>query len=107
MKVLKFGGTSVGSIENIRIVKQILDEQEGPCAVVVSALGGVTDQIIQMATLASERNTDFRQEMSTFRVRHVDAVKALITGEACEFTLTEVKSLVDEFQEALQGIYLL
>lgn len=107
MKVLKFGGTSVGTKENIEIVKQVLEDQTAPCAVVVSAFGGVTDQIISIATLASERNTAFRAEMATIRERHLALVKALMTGESCEFTLREVDSMVNEFQEALQGIYLL
>ncbi len=107
MKVLKFGGTSVGTTENIRIVKTILEEQSGPCAVVVSALGGVTDQIIRIATMASERNTAFREEMKIIRDRHTETVKDLMSGEACDATLKEVEAMVDEFQEALQGIYLL
>ncbi len=76
MKVLKFGGTSVGTTENIKVVKQILEEQTGPCAVVVSAFGGVTDQIIRIATMASERNTAFREEMKMIRDRHIGTVKA-------------------------------
>jgi aspartokinase/homoserine dehydrogenase 1 len=107
MKVLKFGGTSVGSVANIRIVKGILDQQEGPCAVVVSAFGGVTDQIIRMATLASERDISFRREMADLRKRHVEAVRELVTDEARELCLREVNSLTKELHEALQGIYLL
>ncbi|MEN8158178.1 MAG: bifunctional aspartate kinase/homoserine dehydrogenase I [Bacteroidota bacterium] len=107
MKVLKFGGTSVGSTDNIKIVKEILEAQEGTCAVVVSAFGGVTDQIIRIATMASERDRSFREEMTTIRERHAEAVKALIPGEAQEATMKEVDTLVDEFQDALQGIYLL
>ncbi len=56
MKVLKFGGTSVGTPKNIRIVKKILEDQDQACAVIVSAFGGVTDQIIRTATMAGERN---------------------------------------------------
>jgi aspartokinase/homoserine dehydrogenase 1 len=107
MKVLKFGGTSVGSTENIRIVKQILDGQTRPVAVVVSAFGGVTDQIIRMATMASDRDPAFREEMKTIRDRHYGAVRALMSGEKCDLALGEVESLVEEFQDALQGIYLL
>ncbi|MCP4309781.1 MAG: bifunctional aspartate kinase/homoserine dehydrogenase I [Bacteroidetes bacterium] len=107
MKVLKFGGSSVGSTENIKVVKQILGEQTGPCAVVVSALGSVTDQIIRIASMASERNTAFREEMSTIRERHIETVNTLMSGETREFTLREVESLIGEFQDALQGIYLL
>ena len=53
MKVLKFGGTSVGSPENIRIVRKVLEGQQQTCIVVVSAFGGITDQLIRTAMLAS------------------------------------------------------
>ena len=105
MKVLKFGGTSVGSTENIKIVKKILEGQEQACAVVVSAFGGVTDQIIHTANLASERNQDFSNEITIIRERHFDAVNELLEGEQKEITLKEVDSLLHEFQDVLQGIY--
>lgn len=107
MKVLKFGGTSVGTTENIRIVRQILEEQSVPCAVVASAFGGVTDLIIRTATLASERNPEYRNEMITIGDRHFEAVKELMEGDRCEETLRKVDALIGEFQDALQGIYLL
>ncbi len=105
MKVLKFGGTSVGSTENLRIVKKILEGQEQPCAVVVSAFGGLTDQIIQTAKLASTRNKAFKSEVATIRERHLHAVRELMEGESLEFTLLEVESLLNEFGDVLQGVY--
>jgi len=107
MKVLKFGGTSVGSTTNIRIVREILEKQAVPAVVVVSAFGGVTDEIIRMATLASERDNSFREGMEALRLRHRRAVEELMEGEEQEFTLREVDSLMEEFQDSLQGIYLL
>ena len=104
---MKFGGTSVGSTDNIRLVGQILENQESACVVVVSAFNGVTDQIIHTATLASERDPLFRDELIIIRNRHFDAVTTLLEGEQREFTLKEVDSLVNEFQDVLQGIYLL
>ncbi len=105
MNVLKFGGTSVGSTENIKIVKRILEGQEQACAVVVSAFGGVTDQIIHTANLASEQNQAFRDEITIIRERHFDAVNELLEGERKEFTRNEVDSLLNEFQDVLQGVY--
>ena len=55
MKVLKFGGTSVGSVESILKVKQIVEAQDEPVIVVVSALGGITDQLIRTSPLNSDR----------------------------------------------------
>lgn len=54
MKVLKFGGTSVGTVESLKSVKQIVEENEEQVIVVVSALGGITDQLITTAKLAAQ-----------------------------------------------------
>ncbi len=105
MKILKFGGTSVGSTENLRIVKKILEEQERPCAVVVSAFGGLTDQIIRTAHLASIRNKSFKNEVTIIRERHLQTVRDLMEGESLDFTLLEVESLLNEFGDVLQGVY--
>jgi aspartokinase/homoserine dehydrogenase 1 len=107
MKVLKFGGTSVGSTENIRIVGKILEEQQQDCVGVISAFGGVTDQIIRTAMLASERDPAFRKELNAIRERHVVGVNDLFRGETRDFTLKEVESMLHEFQEMLQGVALL
>jgi aspartokinase len=54
MKVLKFGGTSVGSPERIRGVKKIIESQISPCVIVVSAFQGITDELKQVSELASK-----------------------------------------------------
>lgn len=53
MKVLKFGGTSVGTVQSISNVKKIVESSDEQCIVVVSALGGITDLLIKTAKLAS------------------------------------------------------
>ena len=62
MKVLKFGGTSVGSAENIKRVKEIVLNQNDDVIVVVSALGGITDKILKAAKLASTGTENFHTE---------------------------------------------
>ena len=52
MKVMKFGGTSVGSVESILNVKKIVESQTEPVIVVVSALGGITDSLIRASSMA-------------------------------------------------------
>ena len=59
MKVLKFGGTSVGTAESLTNVKQIVTACKGQVIVVVSALGGVTNQLIQMADLAEAHSDEW------------------------------------------------
>ena len=70
MKILKFGGTSVGSADNLRRVKEIVQQQTEPVVVVVSALGGITDKILNAARMASMGTGYFQSELSTIRERH-------------------------------------
>lgn len=59
MKVLKFGGTSVGSVESIKNVKKIVEACDEPVIVVVSALGGITDKLIETARLAGTGDSEY------------------------------------------------
>jgi bifunctional aspartokinase / homoserine dehydrogenase 1 len=107
MIVLKFGGTSVGSSESIRIVREIVESQTEPCALVVSAFAGITDMIIATATKAMERDPSYKEELMEFRSIHFDTINDLLEEDKREFTLKEVDLLIDEFQDILQGVYLL
>ena len=72
MKVLKFGGTSVGSVESIRQIQQIIGQQTDDCIVVVSALGGVTDQLLHAAQLALQEEDTYMEVYQTIRQRHIN-----------------------------------
>ncbi|MCK4989194.1 MAG: hypothetical protein KAS29_01865, partial [Bacteroidales bacterium] len=61
MKVLKFGGSSVGNSENIRLVSKILKGQDEPCVVVISAFDGVTDRLIHAAQLARGQQAAYQE----------------------------------------------
>jgi len=107
MKVLKFGGTSVGSPENIRIVKNIVESQGTDCAVIVSAFGGVTDQLIATAQKAGDHDPDYREIVGKIKKRHLEAIDELIKGEKNGFTHKEVESMFNEFEGILNGVYML
>ena len=62
MKVLKFGGTSVGSVESILSVKKIVEAEEEPVVVVVSALGRITDKLIKTSKLALAGDLSYRRK---------------------------------------------
>ena len=72
MKVLKFGGTSVGSVESILSLKQIVEKeaQQGTVIVVVSALGGITDKLIATSQMAKQGNELWEQEYEAIVSRH-------------------------------------
>ena len=97
----------MGSPDNIRQAGRIISSQEAPCVVVVSAFGGITDEIIATARKAEKRNPAYRESLVRIRNRHFETINELIEGETREFTLKEVDSLINEFQDILQGVYLL
>ena len=78
MKVLKFGGTSVADTKSLSHVITILKNTSDRQFVVVSALGGITNLLIQMAEKASEGNTEFQNELSIIEQRHLSIIQEFI-----------------------------
>lgn len=109
MKVLKFGGTSVGSVESILLVKQIVEAQTEPVIVVVSALGGVTDKLIGMARMAATGDVNYETEFESLVRRHDQMVRAVIpSGTSRKRTLyRKIHSLLDELGNIYRGLFLL
>ena len=107
MKVLKFGGTSVGSVASINQVIQIVSEQKGPLAVVVSAMGGITDVLLQCGTLAAEGNDSYKTTLEEAAQRHFQAVKELIPVQQQSSLLSLVKKHCNEIEDICKGAFLL
>jgi aspartokinase/homoserine dehydrogenase 1 len=104
MKVLKFGGTSVGSAANIRKVKEIVLQQKEDTIVVVSALGGVTDLILSAARIASAGMGDFHPLLAEIKNRHKQTIDELFNGSGAMVYIAE--ELLDELEQILTGITL-
>ena len=104
MKVLKFGGTSVGSSENIRKVKKIVENQSDDVIVVVSALGGITDKILNAARMAVIGTEYFNTEITSIRERHQEVVEDLFKGERREDIKEKVAGLLDDFERVVRGV---
>ncbi len=108
MKVLKFGGTSVANAQNIRLVKNIVaDTVTDKTIVVVSAFGGVTDQLLDAAYLASVQNGDYKNVLKKLEDRHLATVKELIPIKAQSQVLSKVKSELNTLETLLEGAYLI
>ena len=75
MKVLKFGGSSVGSIESLRNVKKVIEGVKGPLVVVVSALGGVTDSLLEMARTAAAKDKSYQQDLAAMKALALDTAE--------------------------------
>ena len=108
MKVLKFGGSSVGSVNSILSVKKIVEAVEEPVIVVVSALGGITDQLIKTSEMAAKGDSAYEKEYRDIVNRHIEMVYTVIpAGESRSLLLDKVNELLSELKNIFQGIYLI
>ncbi len=108
MKVMKFGGSSVGTVNSILSVKKIVETVEEPVIVVVSALGGITDKLIETSQMAADGNAAYEKEYREILNRHIEMVYTVIpAGEARTVLLEKVNELLCELKDILQGIYLI
>lgn len=106
MRVLKFGGTSVGNTKSILNLKKIAESRELPAIVVVSALGGVTDTLIDTARAAAAGRPEYRDMMRSIVNRHHEMIYSVITRDR-DGLLNEIDGLLDELASIYQGVYLI
>ena len=108
MKVLKFGGTSVGSVNSMLSVKRIVEGVDDKVIVVVSALGGITDKLICTSKMAASGDDSYEKEMKEIVNRHIEMVYTVIpAGRGRELLLDLVNELLSELKDIFQGIYLI
>lgn len=107
MKVLKFGGTSVGSAENIQKVKEILMKQDDDVIVVVSALGGITDMILSAAKMAAIGTGYFQAELTEINTRHYEVIEKLFDGEKQTEVREKTQVLLEELERIIHGVSLI
>ena len=110
MKVLKFGGTSVGSVASILSLQKIVEKEakHQPIIVVVSALGGITDQLIATSQLALKGDERWRNEFDSIVARHHKMIDAIITDpHDRESLFNNVDSLFEQLQSIYYGVFLI
>ena len=110
MKVLKFGGTSVGSVESILSLKQIVEKEakDNHVVIVVSALGGITDKLINTSTLAVEGKEEWRQEFDSMVERHHKMIDTIITdNKKRENLFNSVDAMFEQLRSIYFGVYLI
>ena len=101
MKVLKFGGTSVGTVYSLQHVKSIVEGCDEQVVVVVSALGGITDKLINTAQLASQGDAEYLQQFKEIVRRHEDVIAGMVPAEK----EAEVRGIVEPLLEELGNIF--
>lgn len=109
MLVLKFGGTSVGSAENIEKIIAIVKEKlkTDSLIVVVSAFGGTTDALLECGRLAAAANETYKERLQQIEQRHISTVKELIPVQQQSALLSLVKKMCNEIEDLCNGIFLL
>lgn len=107
MKVLKFGGSSVGSPGRIRKVKKIVESDGSPCIVVISAFHGVTDNLKKIAELAALRKDDYIAHLEEIILLHISFARNLINVKDLDHVLEIIENNFSETKKTLEGIYLL
>lgn len=110
MKILKFGGSSLQNPESInRVIAIILNakKQDPQLAVVVSAFGGVTDQLIHIATLASRKDASYKELLKDIETRHAESVRALIDQERQEEVMEHIYTQLKELRHTVRGVFLI
>lgn len=110
MKVLKFGGTSVGSVKSILCLKRIVEKEakRQPIVVVVSALGGITDKLLATAQMALSGDELYKKEFDAMVTRHHQMIDTIITDpKKREKLFFSVDVLFDQLKSIYYGVYLI
>ena len=110
MKVLKFGGTSVGSVKSILSLKKIVEKEakKGPVVVVVSALNGITDKLIATSQLAKNGDEHYREEFDAMVSRHHQMIDTIVTDPKKRIDLfNNVDQLFEQLRSIYYGVYLI
>ena len=106
MKILKFGGTSVGSVENVKRIGEIVLNQNDKIVIVVSALGGVTDQLLSVARNAAS-GLKTADQLESIQNRHALMINGLFDQDKTQETVQLLQPLFDELEKIIQGVTLI
>tara|TARA_B100001057_G_scaffold141291_1_gene141055 strand:+ start:6805 stop:9252 length:2448 start_codon:yes stop_codon:yes gene_type:complete len=107
MKVLKFGGTSVANSKSLNKVLEIIKNQNDSIVVVVSALAGITDLLVEMLSLAESRKDNFKSNLSKIEKIHLEPIKKCIPIQNQSAIISYLKKHLNELESRLDAIFLL
>ena len=109
MQILKFGGSSVENAANINLVSQIIKTaaEKDRTAIVVSALGGITDALLKAALLAAAADESYKKDLEEIEKRHLEVVKAIMPVTQQSGILSLVKKISNDIGDICNGIFLL
>lgn len=106
MKVLKFGGSSVGTSAAMNNLKKIVEGLQEPGIVVVSALGGVTDKLIETANLAASGDDAYRRRIDGLRGRHAAMIEEMVQPQYRDSVHAFASEMLDQLSDICRGLSL-
>jgi|AGTN01.1.fsa_nt_gi aspartate kinase len=108
MKVMKFGGTSVGSPESLQLVKNIVENEKEPVIMVVSALNGVTDRLLLAADFALNANSGYQSLLDEIVGRHEEIIEKMVVSHSDkQEVIQKTQQLFEELRNILRGVFLI
>jgi len=107
MKVLKFGGSSISSPEDIHRVRKIIESQTEQVIIVVSAFHGITDLLLELSRHAAQRNRSFFRLFNEIEKRHLEIVNGLFDEPVREKILEQINAYLKDLINIINGVYLL
>lgn len=107
MKVLKFGGASVGSIKNLQQVKKIVEGVDEPVLIVVSAVEKVTDMLVETTSMAVQGNACYTNILDKIVAIHNELIDGTINSASHDEVMNEAASLHEELRNILKGVFLI
>jgi aspartokinase/homoserine dehydrogenase 1 len=107
MKILKFGGTSVANSKNIAQVASIVSNVNEKNVVVVSALGGVTDLLLEALDIAASGDSNFVDTLKKIEERHLEPIRASIPAQSQSSSISFLKSELNHLETILEGVMML
>ncbi|MEX2588743.1 MAG: bifunctional aspartate kinase/homoserine dehydrogenase I [Chitinophagales bacterium] len=109
MQILKFGGTSVGSPETIKKVKNIVASKadKNPMIVVVSAFGGITNQLLQCSRMAANADESYHKLLKTISDRHLNCIQELLPAKNQSAVMGKTRLQLNELEDILRGLFLI
>ena len=107
MKVLKFGGTSVGTAASILTVQKIVEAINEPVVVVISALGGITDKLLHTSNIASKGDPSYRDELDEIISRHLTIIKEVVPEQKQSQVIENTTMMLEELENIFRGLFLI
>ena len=107
VQVHKFGGSSLANSQMFQTVGEIIDAEQSPSVITVSAMGGITDQLLELVDLASQRDSSYRNRLDNLRDRQLSVLADLFSGDQKQLLRSQISDDFRDIEEVLRALWLM